>query len=232
MNLKLLKLEYMTGKRTTRKFFSNKGFTLMEIVIVVAVFSITTLLAVDLIVTYSKLQKRTIAQQTIGSDARFITETIARQYRLGTTDYDYYEDPDDKPLPYDFVISANDGNNATDPDDDMPIQTLALKDQAGQLTLYELLDNAGVGQIIISTDRGTTWTPITPNSIDVDQFDIYLFPYRDPFALEEPITETSNIYQSDDQPRITIIMTTTSLESKPPVSNTIQTMISSRLYAR
>lgn len=211
----------MINKQATH---SQSGFTLMEIIIVVAVFSITVVLAVDLFLAYTKLQKRAATEQSIGADARFVTESIVRQMRLGTIDYDYYADPDNDPFTADDISLL---------DADMPLAILALIDQGGGGLLYRLtVDGNSSGRIELSTNRGEDWLAITPSSIDVERMDFYVSPSKNPFQLKDPIPETGSKYESDQQPRVTIVIETKSVNEQPPVTTRLQTTATSRLYVR
>ncbi|MFH0951645.1 MAG: prepilin-type N-terminal cleavage/methylation domain-containing protein [Patescibacteria group bacterium] len=197
-----------------------RGFTLIEILIAITLFSITIVVAVDVIVAYTKLQNRGVIQQTLGSDARFVMESIARQMRLGTIDYDYYADPPDESG--EIYLTAG------------PINKLAIKDNANNVTLYRL--NTGTDKVEVSNDiydiGGGTWTSITPDDIEISRLDFYISPAVDPFALQDPVPAADSKYKSDEQPRVTIVMSSISNKTNPPVEKHLQTTISSRFYVR
>lgn len=215
-------------KKFLRGLKGGAGFTLMEIIIVVAIFSITVVVAIDLFLTYTKLQKRASVEQTLGSDARFITESVARQFRLGTIDYNYYADPDGDPFTSDAIAIG-----ATPVKDTSGNSILAIVDQGGGKLRYRFQQDAnGVGRIELCSDTCASWATITPNTIDVDRVDFYLAPSRNPFQLIDPIPQVGSKYYSNEQPRLTIVLQTTSLDEKPPVVTNFQTTIVSRLYVR
>lgn len=206
---------------------SNAGFTLMEIIVVIAVFSITVVVAVDLFIEYTKLQKRASAEQTLGSDARFITESVSRQFRLGTIDYGFYADPDDDPFTDDDIVIGS-----TPVKDPSGNSILAIVDQGGDRLRYRFQETAGVGRVELSSDQGQNWTAVTPTSIDVERIDFYLAPTTDPFTLLDPVPPSGSKYSSNEQPRLTIVLQTKSLSEKPPVVANFQTTVASRLYVR
>lgn len=200
----------------------------MEIIITVAVFSITVVMAVDLFLSYTKLQKRASVEQALGTDARFITESIVHQFRLGTIDYDYYGDPDGDTLTADAItigsspVKDSNGNSV-----------LAIVNQGAGYVRYRFQQNTdGVGRVELSTDKGISWASITPSNIDVEQIDFYLAPGVNPFELKDPIPASGSVYLSDEQPRLTIVIKTTSLNEKPPLITQFQTTVTSRMYVR
>src|SRR3989338_1459541 len=65
------------------------GFTIMETVLVMAIFSIATTYAVGIFVKSNTVQKRTANVQQLTADARFVVEVMAREVRMGKIDYDY-----------------------------------------------------------------------------------------------------------------------------------------------
>ncbi|MDO8425626.1 MAG: prepilin-type N-terminal cleavage/methylation domain-containing protein [bacterium] len=62
------------------------GFTLMEMLVAIAVFSITIGVTSDLFLTATRQQRRTTVRSALESDARFVLETITREVREGRID--------------------------------------------------------------------------------------------------------------------------------------------------
>ena len=65
------------------------GFTLVEVVVALGIFSIATTYAISIFVQSNQVQKRTANIQRILSDARYALEVMAREVRMGHIDYDY-----------------------------------------------------------------------------------------------------------------------------------------------
>jgi len=104
----------------------RRGFTLMEIVLVLGIFSTSLLLVMNIFATSTNLQRRSIISQRLSGDARFTMETIARTVRSGTVDYDFYEGR----TPY---FSDDQAYNLSDPT--YPLHVLAVNDQDGNRTI-------------------------------------------------------------------------------------------------
>ena len=63
------------------------GFTLIEIVIAVAIFSLLSTVVGGIYVAFSQSQKRTQAGQKLLGETQFVLESIAREIRNGEVDY-------------------------------------------------------------------------------------------------------------------------------------------------
>lgn len=135
----------------------HKGFTLIELLVVTAVFAMVFLIATTV---YSRIfvqQQKASSSQQVTADGRFILETMARSIRQGTVDYTYYR-------------------TAT-PALPRPQQILVLRNAVNGQLCYGLTN----GKIQFSTDC-TTWQDITPTTLQVTEFWVYIRPGSDPFA--------------------------------------------------
>lgn len=190
---------------------SKKGFTLVEMLIVLAIFSVVTVVIVDIFMMASKAQRRTLAVQKIQSDAQYSLEAMAREIRMDMIDYDYYGG----------TITA------------APSPILALRDQDdNQIIFKKDSDNcppAGTSCLIVSIDGGTTWESITSQGINVLDLKFYISPDVDPFVMN-----TGYTYDANMQPRVTIVLTTKGFLGRPEEQQTVslQTTVSNRIYRR
>ncbi|MFH1028326.1 MAG: type II secretion system protein, partial [Pseudomonadota bacterium] len=105
-------------KQLTKPYKSRGGFTLMEILLVLGIFSTTLLLVINIFVSSSNLQQRTIVAQRLTADARYTIETIARAVRSGTVDYDFYSGrtlylDDPRPVPPHILSTIDQDGNRT-----------------------------------------------------------------------------------------------------------------------
>lgn len=73
-----------------RPSVSRSAFTLLEVVVTMGIFSIISLVIVDIFLNSSREERRTFGRQNIQANTRTILETIARDIRLGTIDYSFY----------------------------------------------------------------------------------------------------------------------------------------------
>ncbi|MBT4335206.1 prepilin-type N-terminal cleavage/methylation domain-containing protein, partial [bacterium] len=68
---------------------NKKGFSMMEMVLVLGIFAIATTYALSIFTQSNTVQKRTANIQRSISDARYVLEVMAREFRMGTVDYSY-----------------------------------------------------------------------------------------------------------------------------------------------
>lgn len=202
----------MTGAKIQRST-KAPGFSVVEMLVVLFLFSVTLLILTQTYLSFIRLSHRTGNAAIVQQDMRFMLEYTARNLR--TTPLDYPTPP----LALDSVSS-----------------TLRLK-AAGQsawiitksvLGDVRCSDAADVACLLVSSDGGATWTPITSKHVNVETFKVYLMPSVSPFVLQ------GSDYNSDQQPFVTIQAKLTYMASnaREKVSLTTQTTISSRVYVR
>lgn len=176
-----------------------EGFTLMEMVVVLAVFSTTALMAVDLFLTITNVQRQVRNVQAVQSDARFAMESMVKTVKQGTIDYAYYQ----------ASCSASSDNYrdpcTTDEDCDngsceeinlisaAPI--LAVRDQDNNQVFYRRNGNYGLGDIVevcsnnyyyfnrcnVSNEE---WQAVTPSGVKVTKLEFYITPTTNPFSTK------------------------------------------------
>lgn len=189
----------------------KKGFSLVEMLVVLAVFSVVTVVIVDIFMLASRAQRRTLAVQRIQSDARYSLEAMSREIRMDIVDYEYY------------------GGAVSD----IPSGTLALRDQDDNQIIFKKSDeNCPAGAtscLAVSIDGGGNWESITAPGINVDDLKFYIDPLVNPFELN-----AGNAYDSDNQPRVTIVLVTSGVGGRPDEQQTVrlQTTVSNRIYRR
>lgn len=183
---------------------SQSGFTLVELLVSVAIF-VTAVTAVSAIFTYANRSQRTTRAVTdMQSDARFSLEVMAQHIRRGSIDYS---------------ASVYGGSIASNPQD-----VLVLLDTAGNQVWFRRNADGSRGVVEMSED-GSTWVELTPPSVSVDVLRFYLTPVTDPFGLN-PAT--------NQQPRVTVTMATSSTATgvETLLPTYIQTTVTSRQYVR
>jgi type II secretory pathway pseudopilin PulG len=184
----------------------------MEMVIVLGIFSIATTYALAIFTQSNTVQKRTANIQRSTSDARYVLEVMAREFRMGSVDYDYSGYTTPLTSPEDELALLDDNNS--------PVifrKALSLGRQAVQVCY---------GSVNCVSNE---WLDITPTNIKVKQLSFYISPVQDPFTWQ-----TGTGYDSDLQPRVTIILETESniTDSERLHESHFQTTISSRKYER
>lgn len=76
----------MTKKHIT----DERGFTLIEMVVVVAIFAVAITITTDVFILAQRAQKKTASLQKLNTDLRFISNKITGDLRTSSIDYDYY----------------------------------------------------------------------------------------------------------------------------------------------
>jgi prepilin-type N-terminal cleavage/methylation domain-containing protein len=141
------------------------GFTLMELLVVAAVFSVLFLVATGVYTNAFGKQKIIQAKQRVSTEARSAMETIARTVRTGSIDYTYYQ--------------SSCGTSGTEPCDlVLPQSILAVRDAANQQTCFRV--SPTTSQLETSTDC-TSWTVMTPDDLAIHDFSLWIQPAGNPF---------------------------------------------------
>jgi prepilin-type N-terminal cleavage/methylation domain-containing protein len=196
----------------------NSGFTLIEVLVAMAIFSTAIMVAFSIFISSQNLQQRTLAIQRGQSDARYALELIARKFRLGEIDYEYYVS--------NGIILTN------------PAEILALRDSDGLPVRFQLASEAiqictnftQEGMSKSGSELCNAWADITPNNITITRLAFYLSPDQDPFILD---SATGEYLGGDNQERLTMVLESTINQVKGEDYQTkFQTTISSRVYKR
>lgn len=191
---------------------NKKGFTLVEMMVVLAVFSVVMVVIVDIFMIASKASRRTLAIQQIQSDARYSMEAVSREIRMDEIDYDW---------------SGYAGGIAT------PEDTLALRDADDNSIIFkkssENCPSGTLSCLVVSLDGGATFASITSLGNTVLDLKFYIDPLVDPFKMN-----VSHTYDSNHEPRVTIVFVTKGVGGRPDEQQTIylQTTVSGRVYRR
>lgn len=153
--------EQRTENRKQKIHFRRRGFTLVEILVVLGIFAILGTLIVDVFILALQAQRQTSFRQKTLSNLRYVMEVMTKQIRTSEIDYDYY----------DGVISPQE-------------TTLALIDQSGKKIRYWL---SGEG-IKLSIDQGgIAEESFLTNSEEIKAVRLYFYinPLTNPFSEEK-----------------------------------------------
>jgi prepilin-type N-terminal cleavage/methylation domain-containing protein len=140
------------------------AFTLIEVLVVAAIFGTLYLIAATVFVSVQGRQRETLARQRLVADGRYLLESIARTARLQRIDYAYYYGPG--------------GNPVTGPV--IPTSTLAMRDSLNQATCYQL--SGTTIQITNTSNCAGGWTPLTPPDLTVRSFLVWISPLSNPYS--------------------------------------------------
>jgi prepilin-type N-terminal cleavage/methylation domain-containing protein len=183
------------------------GFTLIEMLITITIFSLVSVVLAQSFVSFNRLHRKVANQAVLGQDARFINEMLVRAARNFLVDY---SDGTYEPVTHTLALTSSDG---------MTRILVAVKTPADGLC-----DNPRVSCLMVSVNH-SEWYQITSKQVTVDQFDVVVRPGDDPFGTLAP----SNI-----QPFISTTMKLryVSDRAQDDVSLQTQTAVSSRVYRR
>jgi prepilin-type N-terminal cleavage/methylation domain-containing protein len=194
----------------------SRGFTLMELVVVLGIFTTVVVAASDIFLLASRSQRKIFNLERTQSDARFTMEAITREIRTGEIDYGYYEAraapigfPDDE-----LVII--DSNNTR-------IRFFRSLDPS------ECVDAASTPCLMVGVDANAPVT-ITPKDVVVRNASFYVTPQQDPQSFD-PATGT---YAADVRPHVTIVLMLESTRGRAGEGAVVslQTTVATRTYRR
>lgn len=226
----------------------------MEMVVVLAVFSMTALMAVNLFVTITNVQRQVRNVQAVQSDARFVMESIVREAQIGTIDYEFYSGHCEGGI-------DEDGDNYTSCNSDAdcagtceaidlsggPTDILATRDQENKQIFYrlngediEVCSNSSFYRNRCSVNNN--WQVMTPEKVIVTGLSIYVFPFSNPYSTTTSCSVgtdcdsgvcTGNFCEIPDvQPMVTINMNSKAGDDIEQESVELQTTVTSMVYKR
>ncbi|MFH1112193.1 MAG: prepilin-type N-terminal cleavage/methylation domain-containing protein [Patescibacteria group bacterium] len=195
------------------KLTCRHGFTLMEIVVVMFIFTLASILIAEIFVNVQKAQQKIRDTQVAYTDARYLMEVMAREIRSDLIDYVAY-------------------GTISDPNDPDVIDKLYLATSQGAKVVFRYHNpcpkgNTAIGCVTIKRDTGEE-NVISSPKLSIDTLTFYITPLKDPFP-ENVILTTPDI-----QPQVTIVLKASStnikIEDQKPIY--LQTTVASRAYVR
>lgn len=203
------------NKKSLHQHHCN-GFTLLEMVVAVSIFSIAVLVLMQIFLATAKSQQKSSAILRVQAEARYAMEVISRQIRSGYLDYDYYAGP--------LVLVDSDSNGISD-----AVANLALRDlNNDQIIFSRSNENCPVDvDNCIKMNFAGVIQNLSGKGLEIENLEFYISPITDPFIPDfDPATGS--------QPKVTIAMAIKSIGSRPEQIATVflQTTVSSRYYKR
>lgn len=190
-----------------------RGLTLMELLVVLGIFSLTVALTSSIFLLSNQAQRRVLAITSAQADLRFTLEAIVREVRAGFIDFETYE--------------AAGGVQ-------VPSQNLIIRSASGsRLEFYAETNPAtcpsGVATCLAVRVDGVAQS-VTSSGILLENLTFFITPQGDPFSIDED----SGLYKADAQPIVTIALKLRTQGRKPEdiVVLNAQTTIASRAYVR
>lgn len=207
---------------------NRQGFTLLEMLIAITIFSIMVGAVAGIYVSFTKLQARAKAYERLQNDTNYALEFMAREFRAGTV-FDYT--PNDSCDPNLIIGLSN------------PTECIALQREDGTLELFTIYTENGIRALYFITPTINVLTGKYEWATDPKKFSILLAASLDSIVVEPngfqfKISPTSDPFvdgsSENRQPMITIQLKTKYVGGRTleMVTQTAQTTISTRVYKR
>ena len=200
----------MIGDKSNKKRLP--GYTLTELLVVVFLFSLSMVILSQTYVSFVRLSRKTSNAAIVQQDMRFSLEYIARAVRNTPLDYSV------------GITSVSSSLHLVSQTGDNII--ISLSDSgAGDVQCF---DDVNIRCLRITKDGGATWAPLTSKNVNVNEFNVFIYPTESPFIIQ------AGSYPNDNQPFVTaeLSLTYQSEQERERITLDAQTSISSRNYAR
>jgi prepilin-type N-terminal cleavage/methylation domain-containing protein len=212
--------------KTTKKIINQKGFTLLEIIVAMGIFSVSMLMATQIFQTILQGQNNTLASQNIQENFRFALEMMSKEMRNAQF-----------PIGNCYnAVSEDDKNtfSACNQSDDNPVggsrkgvglgAKLIFRNKYGECVKY-YLDTVSNQIKVVRMVPGiyNNAFPITPTSIKVTSFKVFV-------DDNDPVINSAIYAQPTATLNLTAEVVTNKASSKNPIN--LQTSVSARAYNR
>ncbi len=197
---------------------ASRGFTLVELLVVLGIFSTVVVAASDIFILASRSERKTFGLERTQADARFTMEAITREIRAGRIDYAYYAGRGTALATPDAELALADGNG------------MKIRFFESDSTTASLCADAQSTPCLIVAVGSNAPVAITPKGVAVRNAKFYIAPAADP-AKFDPTTGT---YAANVQPRVTVTLVLQSTAERTSEQSVVyfQTTASSRVYQR
>lgn len=181
----------------------QEGYTFIELLLVITIFSVILTVLASTFVLFSNMHSRQVVTQHLINDARYMMEKMVRHVRSSQIDYEYYAEQD---------LTK-------------PQKSLALFQKDTTTRFYLSLNcKQNVSQCLeIETDAqsGT----LSSDDIVVKDVNFYIVPKASPYEIN------NGFYKENIQPHVVMSMVLQSAHS-PDITFKLQTTASSNIYKR
>lgn len=190
------------------------GFTMIELLVVLLLFSIGSITIAATYVNLTRLHRRAANAETLGEELRYMTELIVRATRNYRVSYAV------NPVPYQrtTIDLLNAANNQ-----------VSFAWAASSNVVCDGL-NTTVGCMTMYVQGVTpSYVPLSGKNIDILNFRVYTTPTADPFT---PIS--LGVYANNRQPVVTYFIRAryNAPDAREQAVLTVQTSVESRVYVR
>jgi len=196
----------------------RRGFTLIEMLVAIAVFSVLIAAASDIFMMASRAQRKIFDLQSMQASSRFTLDAIVREVRTGTIDYGYYASREPSLKTPERVLALIDS-------EETPIKFY----ESDELTEAYCGDALNTPCLLVEVGDYDP-APLNPRGIKVHAVNFFITPEVDPMAFDLTIPG----YASDVQPIVTMVMSLESVGRKSGERTylDVQATATSRKYVR
>lgn len=190
----------------------QKGFTLVEMLVSVAIFSVVMLIALGALLAISEADRRAETQKSVINNLNFSLDSMSRAIRTGTN---YSCGPS---LPVSGTPTPTD---CTTPPGG---STFAFRDAQGRTLVYKFETSNGtlcgqvgsIGCIVRSVDGGSTFAALTAPEVVISQMSFY--------TVGAPVADAT-------QPKVTMLLSGRVIVTPKVTSDfNLQVSVTQRLY--
>ncbi|HTM68421.1 MAG TPA: prepilin-type N-terminal cleavage/methylation domain-containing protein [Candidatus Binatia bacterium] len=167
-----------------------RGFTLMELLVVLTIFSTVVVSASDIFLLANKSQRKVFGLERSQADARFTIEAIAREVRNDTIDYAYYAGRATAMAVPDMELALVDSTNTK------------IRFETSTAATQSACADAQSRPCLLVTVGANPAVAITPKKVAVRVARFYIAPQSDPLTYD--VTTAS--YPVNVQPHVTIVL--------------------------
>lgn len=197
---------FMTGN-----IKSPAGFTLLETITVIAIFSLTVIATLNLYILFFKNQIQVERQTTVQADGRFVLHTMMQALDAASIDYEYYGG----------VVPTNPAVLAL-----RTVQYDSIRFRYDAINqVVEMCQHGPAHQPCDDLDP-SMWSPLNDQlNSPVEVFQVWVSPSSTPFQRDVTGAAFSN-----QQPKVTVVLRLTDRTGENVM--TFQTTLTSRAYER
>ncbi len=190
---------------------SPAGFTLLETITVIAIFSLTVVATLNLYLLFFKNQIQVERQTTVQTDARFVLNAMMQALDIASIDYDYYGG----------AVPTNPSVLAL-----RTVQHDSIRFRYDATTQVVEVCQHGPAHQPCDDLNPSMWSPLNDQvNSPVEVFQVWVSPSSTPFQRD-----ISGAAFSNEQPKVTVVLRLTDRTGENAI--TFQTTLTSRVYER